>query len=145
METHRTTWNGRPVSAEPPFGSTIIVRRSRDARFEYLLLHRVFTGDEPQGQWEWTPPSGARYPGETIDACARRELEEETGIDQSPQATAYGSNDWPVFLLEADSDTAITLSPEHDRYKWVDLTEAIALCSPKEVASPFERLRRETE
>ena len=79
--TLRTTWDGLPISEEPPFGATVVVYRHNGARLEILLLHRAHHGPDYVGDWAWTPPAGSRLPDEPIEACARRELLEETGLD----------------------------------------------------------------
>jgi 8-oxo-dGTP diphosphatase len=77
-----TTWDGLPVAPEPPFACAIVVWRERDGRREFLLLHRLAPGGPGfDREWAWTPPSGARQPGEEPDAAATRELREETGLD----------------------------------------------------------------
>ena len=50
----------------------LVVRR-RGASVEVLLVHRPKYGD-------WTFPKGKCEPGETDEACALREVEEETGL-----------------------------------------------------------------
>lgn len=56
----------------------------------------VFRGDEvllvrrgkPPRAGEWSIPGGAQLLGETAEACARRELEEEAGVTVGPLALA---------------------------------------------------------
>jgi 8-oxo-dGTP pyrophosphatase MutT (NUDIX family) len=133
------TWDGHPVSEEPPHGAMIVVYRCREGATEFLLLHRRHHGPDYEGDWAWTPPSGARYPGEPIDRCARRELEEETQLRLPLQRAASGSADWPVYVVEApaEAETAISLSPEHDRYAWLRFDEAAALLAPAAVRDSF--------
>jgi 8-oxo-dGTP pyrophosphatase MutT (NUDIX family) len=50
-----------------------VVLRSGDAGDEVLLVHRPRYDD-------WTFPKGKAHPGETDEACALREVEEETGL-----------------------------------------------------------------
>jgi 8-oxo-dGTP pyrophosphatase MutT (NUDIX family) len=132
-----TTWDGQPVSPEPPHGATVIVhRRGRDG-LEFLLLHRAHHGPDYEGEWAWTPPSGARHPGEDVEACARRELAEETGLELDVHPTAFGTFAWVVFVAEAGAGDDVTLSPEHDRFEWLDPEEAARRCTPGEVAAPL--------
>jgi 8-oxo-dGTP pyrophosphatase MutT (NUDIX family) len=89
-----------------------------------------------------TPPSGAQLPSERIDACARRELEEETGLEQAPELTSHGTDDWSVYEVHPGPVDAIRLSVEHDRCMWVPVEQAILLCEPERVAALFVQVQR---
>ncbi len=127
-----TTWDGTPVAEEPPHGAVVVCLRDAGSTTEVLLLHRAHdpVGD---GDWAWTPPSGARRPGEPIDACARRELLEETGIDMNPSPVDT-NRDWAIFVAVVPETVDVTLDCEHDRYEWVGLDEATRRCRPPVVA-----------
>ena len=51
----------------------IVWRRAPDGGIELLLVHRPKYDD-------WSLPKGKHDPGETDEECARREIEEETGL-----------------------------------------------------------------
>jgi 8-oxo-dGTP pyrophosphatase MutT (NUDIX family) len=51
----------------------VIVGRGRSRRAEILVVHRPRYDD-------WTLPKGKCNPGESDEACALREVEEETGL-----------------------------------------------------------------
>src|SRR6266508_4759457 len=51
----------------------VIARQTERGALEVLLIHRPHRGD-------WTFPKGKVEPGETDEACALREVEEETGL-----------------------------------------------------------------
>lgn len=131
-EQENTTWDGLPVSPEPPFGASIVVYRQCGAEVEILLLHRAQEGVE--GDWAWTTPAGARLPQEPIEVCARRELREETGLDLPLQTANLGNGDWAAYAVAIDHSDAITLDAEHDRYAWVDITTALSRCQPAVVS-----------
>jgi predicted metal-dependent hydrolase len=127
----RTTWDDRPVATEKPFGCSVVVwRRGKNGR-EYLILHRAHAGgSDYEGDWAWTPPSGARQPGESPDETARRELREEAGLEIPISPTDLGPEQWTLFVAEAAPEAKVVLDAEHDRFRWVSADEAERICLP---------------
>ncbi len=136
-----TTWDGQPISAEPPHGAAIVVyRRRADGELEFLMLHRAHHGSEYAGDWAWGCPSGARHPGEPIDECARRELLEESGLAlEVVPVIVDGQENWPCYIAEAPAECDVVLSLEHDRFEWLVLDDAIARCLPEQVGLGLRR------
>lgn len=125
------TWDGLPVSDEKPHGASVIVWRRGGLGREFLVLHRRHaSGIDFEGDWAWTPPSGARFPGETLEDAARRELLEEAGLELPFELSDLGSDDWAVFVAEAPADALVVLDDEHDRFLWLPAAEAAAKCHP---------------
>lgn len=126
---------GRNISAERPFGATVVVSAGAGPQRRYLLLHRVNRGAGWQGDWTWTPPGGGRLPGEDVAVTAARELREETGLQAEPVPVMAGDVDCAVFRLEVPSNTAVVLDGvEHDRFEWVTFDEACRRYLPVVVA-----------
>ena len=128
-----TTWDGEPVGSISPHGAIVVCVRSATPGSELLILHRAHTGIDYEGNWAWTPPSGARRPGESVSECARRELREEVGLAITPRPVDV-DRDWAIFVVEVPHPVEIILDAEHDRYEWVHPEEAIQRCQPAEVA-----------
>ncbi|MEZ5412772.1 MAG: NUDIX domain-containing protein [Opitutaceae bacterium] len=138
-----TTWDGLPIADDNPRGVAVIVYRSCAGGVEILILHRAHKGPDYEGDWAWTPPSGARQPGEAALAVAKRELAEETGITGEPMLTQSGSEHWFVYGLEVGPETQVSMDAEHDRYEWVSLPEAICRCQPEAVSQQLKNVGRE--
>jgi 8-oxo-dGTP pyrophosphatase MutT (NUDIX family)/RimJ/RimL family protein N-acetyltransferase len=133
-----TTWDGLPIAADWPNGATVVVRRSDG---HMLLLHRAHHGPDFDGDWAWTPPAGARHPGEPILVSALRELAEEAGLTDVPITPVELSTVWGLFAAEVEQDTAVTLvDVEHDQYRWVRPADALAMCRPLVVAGNIRRV-----
>ena len=132
------TWDGLPVSPDPPYGVTIVVFRQAADGLQLLLLHRAHEGPEYEGDWAWTPPAGSRLPGELIGVCARRELLEEAGLALDVTPTECGTAEWPVFVVEVPYDTVVTLDAEHDRFEWVACPVALERCRPDRALLPLQ-------
>jgi 8-oxo-dGTP pyrophosphatase MutT (NUDIX family) len=143
MASDPTTWDGRARATEPPFGAVVVVYRYGLSSLEFLILHRAHNGEAYEGDWAWTPPSGCRFPGESIEACAQRELLEEAGLSVVARPLPAPGSDWVVFMAEVTPDIEVVLDdPEHDRFEWVDLDEAIRRCMPPTVAAAFRRVAK---
>jgi 8-oxo-dGTP pyrophosphatase MutT (NUDIX family) len=137
------------ATTEKPYGCSVIVWRAREHGLEYLILHRrTVRGPEYEGDWAWTPPSGARDPGEDADATAKRELREETGLELPIVRSGVGDEDWRVYTAQASHDAQVILNEEHDRFRWVSADEAQRLCRPAMVGRSIRaveaRLRSES-
>jgi 8-oxo-dGTP pyrophosphatase MutT (NUDIX family) len=134
----RTTWDGLFISEEPPHGVTVIVLRRDKGTVSYLVLHRAdAVGDGTD--WEWGPPAAVRLPGESVDACGRRTLDEATGLSL-PIRPVGEDQAWAAYWSAAPATSEIALSPDHDRFEWVPLAEAIRLCQPAIVGEQFQWL-----
>jgi 8-oxo-dGTP pyrophosphatase MutT (NUDIX family) len=131
LAPQRRTWDDRPISREKPYGATVVVRRGD----EVLLLHRAHEGPDYDGDWAWTPPSGARLPGESLDECARRELLEEAGLELHLRRVPSAHDDWTLWVADAPVDAEVRLDDEHDAYLWLPVDDAAALCKPERVAA----------
>ncbi len=79
---------------------------------------------------KWGVPGGKVDEGETIEEAAKRELQEEIGIDVPSHAikylkplyitTEYASFGFYIFALTLDEFPEIKLSDEHDEYRWLE-------------------------
>lgn len=102
--------------------------RETPAGIEVLVVHRPQYGD-------WSFPKGKREPGESDEACAVREVEEETGLvcalgDELPSTSYTDSKGrpkrvryWRLRVVEGGLDHV----HEVDESRWVSPTEAASL------------------
>ena len=134
------TYDGQPVAADDPRGTTIVVRRPGTAGWEYLLLHRAHEGPEYAGDWAWTCPAGCRLPGEPIEPAALRELAEESGIVDHAIWAVDLSGPWAVFSVEVEADQQVALDAEHDQFAWLSADEAVTRILPASVAEQIRRV-----
>jgi 8-oxo-dGTP pyrophosphatase MutT (NUDIX family) len=136
------TWDGLPVARERPFAVSVVVWRPGASSREFLVLHRLAPGGSAfEGDWAWTPPSGARFPGEEPDDAARRELYEETGLalELVPARGAAATEYVAVYVAQAAPDDRVVLDAEHDRFEWLSLEAALDRCLPPVVAEGLAR------
>ena len=130
-----------------PLAAGILMWRRRGGEREVLLAH--FGGPQWRGRDDgaWAIPKGLVEPGETLEACARREFEEEMGAPAEGALTALGrirqkgGKYVEAFALEGDLDADACVSntftvewpprsgqfgtyPEMDRAAWFSLDEA---------------------
>lgn len=114
----------------------VVVRRGQTG-WLFLLLRAYRNWDFPKGLVE---------PGEDPLAAARREVREETLIEELSfdwghvhrETEVYSHNKIARYYLAAVSSPEVTLPvsaelgrPEHNEWRWMDLREAIALCPPR--------------
>lgn len=134
VEGMEQTWDGLPINEEPPYGAAVVVFRQTGTGYQYLILHRTHAGPDFAGDWAWGAPAGCRLPGESFEACARRELLEETGLELPLAPTALGNGDWHVYRAEAPAGARVRLSAEHDQHQWLPAHAAASKCLPQVVA-----------
>ncbi|CAL8338043.1 unnamed protein product [Lota lota] len=107
---------------------------------EYLLLQTSY------GEHHWTPPKGHVDPGEDDLTTALRETQEEAGlgsehlrvVDDFVKELRYEVRGRPKEVLYwlaelRDPEAAVTLSEEHQDYRWAPLEEACSLAQYKDL------------
>jgi 8-oxo-dGTP diphosphatase len=103
----------------------VVLRQAAGGETEVLLVYRARRED-------WTFPKGKVAPGETDEACALREVEEETGLRcalaEPLPSTAYVDRKgrdkvvryWVMFRLAGEAAPCA----EVDAVRWVSLPRA---------------------
>jgi predicted NUDIX family NTP pyrophosphohydrolase len=149
----------------PQLSAGILMWRRRGDGREVLLAH--FGGPQWQNRdaGAWAIPKGLVEAGEDLEACARREFEEELGVRPDGELVPLGrirqkgGKQVEPFALEGDLDPAVISSnsftvewpprsgrfrswPEVDRAAWFSLAEARAMILPSQlpILDAFERL-----
>jgi len=103
----------------------VVFRQNERGELEVLLVHRPHHED-------WTFPKGKVDPGESAEACALREVEEETSLRCALEAelprTSYRdkAGHWKVVRYWAMRPVAGVAAPrnEIDAVRWVTLSAA---------------------
>jgi 8-oxo-dGTP pyrophosphatase MutT (NUDIX family) len=140
VSSTETTWDGLPIAADNPRGAGVVVRRPLPAGdVEFLMLHRHHNGPSYEGDWAWTSPSGSRFPGEPVLACAIRELFEETGLSGLDLRPVDLSGVWAVFAAAVTDGAEVVIDPEHDRFEWLGFSQALPRLAPQSVVDNFQR------
>lgn len=101
---------------------------------KYLVLHR-----RPEEGNFWQPLTGTLESNESIIDCLYREIEEELGLNKTEIVDLTDEVyrfEWKrgdqtilefVYGVELSFDQNITLSSEHDEFKWCSFDEAISI------------------
>lgn len=106
-----------------------VVLRAGAGGEELLVVHRPDRDD-------WSLPKGKVDPGEDDEACARREVEEETGLrcavgGPAGEVEYVDSRGRPkvvrYWYMTAEGDPRIPDGDEVDDVRWVSLRDAPAL------------------
>ena len=106
-----------------------------NAKNEILMLHRADNN-------RWTMPGGTLEFGESLIACAIREVREETGLDVSVKDIIGTYTDPNVLVAYSDGEVRqeftvvyyaetcadlVTVDAESNGYKWISLNEVMEL------------------
>ena len=108
----------------------VICRPTADGDTEVVLIHRADRND-------WTFPKGKLEAGESEEACALREVEEETGLrcvlDEELASTAHLDRKGRLKLVRYWRMRAIggriRAGGEVDAVRWLPLAEAVRMLS----------------
>ncbi|XP_029947913.1 bis(5'-nucleosyl)-tetraphosphatase [asymmetrical] [Salarias fasciatus] len=135
----------------------IVFRRLGNAipppgNIEFLLLQTSY------GEHHWTPPKGHVDPGEDDLTTALRETKEEAGLGTEDlrvmngfvQELRYEVRGKPKEVLYwlaelKDPGTAVTLSDEHQDYRWARLEEACSLAGYKDLQDTLRAAQQHLE
>jgi len=124
------------VPKEKSAGAVVFRREKANDKEKifYLVLHYHFKGDY------WDFPRGKIEKGETEDQTAKREIKEETGIENSElefvesfRETTSWFYKWKgetiakeaVYFLAETKQEKVEVSFEHLGYKWLEFDEAM--------------------
>ncbi len=109
-----------------------------------LTIRRSETDDRRPLEWDF--PGGWLEEGEQPMDAVIREAEEETGLQiRDPQlmhgqteVTQHGSGTWIFFVARVEGEPEVTLSFEHDQYKWDEPAAVLAQMKYHRQIMPLE-------
>jgi 8-oxo-dGTP pyrophosphatase MutT (NUDIX family) len=125
------------TSRPPRLSAGVVVARSTPAGWRFLML-RAYRN--------WDFPKGVVEPEEEPLAAARREVREETLIDdlnftwgeEYRETAPYSNNKVARYYVGETRIERVTLPvspelgrPEHNESRWMDLAGALAVSSPR--------------
>ena len=134
-------------------GAKILIRRTLDGK--YLLLTSSLWPENLRRSQEPDFPGGVIEAGETIEEGLLREIKEETGLDISESSLVLGkviqyqdhdtgaATEFSVYLAEVEGDPEVTLSWEHESYRWIDGDALLGLTIRRPYNDIFDALHRE--
>ena len=130
-----------------PIQVEAIIFRRNSNRIEYLLLKRL-----PERNGFWQPVTGGVEEGETLTEALRREIREETGIENlvrviediySFEFSDPNLNKEYVFGVEvAFTEVVVLDGREHSEYRWCSIKDALQLLYWKENKEALEKLNK---
>ena len=115
----------------------VIIVRMNGVKLKYLLL-RAF------GYWDF--PKGIVEPDESPVEAAKREVEEETTLNDLNfcwgydyrETGPYGLGKVARYYMAETCESSVSLpvnpdigKPEHDEYRWVSYEDALSLVAPR--------------
>jgi len=128
-----------------PIQVEAIIFRRNSNRIEYLLLKRL-----PERNGFWQPVTGGVEEGETLTEALRREIREETGIENLVRViediyyfefSDPNLNKEYVFGVEvAFTEVVVLDGEEHSEYRWCSIKDALQLLNWKENKEALEKL-----
>ena len=124
----------------------VIVFKMVDGQPLFLLLKR-----NPRRGRFWQPVTGGVHDGEELADAAKRELFEETQINEYLQfvdnvhyfefdSEGYGRLKEYVFGVEVARDVDVTISSEHTEMKWYTFEESLNLLKYDSNKEGFKKL-----
>jgi len=126
----------------------VIYRQPVSGVVEWLLLQTSY------GQNHWTPPKGHLDPGEDDMMAAMRETQEEAGLSSEHlevfehekaelQYEAFGNPKIVTYWLARlrNPETAVTLSEEHQDFKWLTCEDAVKLAGFTDMANVYRNFQ----
>ena len=112
----------------------------------FLLLRRIST----RGGF-WQPVTGGVKAGEDFTLAAKREMMEETGIEELVdfledihffefESVGFGHMKEYVYGAHVPEEAQVVLSSEHDQMKWCSLEEALNLLKYESNRAGFRKI-----
>lgn len=135
-----------PIAANPDievWAAGGVIWRVVEQQFEVLLVHREHRAD-------WSFPKGKLDEDESLKACARREVEEETGL-QCELGTKFelvryrdgrGRHKAVVYWSMTVVDGAFVPNDEVDACGWFDLASARAVLTYRRDGALVDEIER---
>jgi len=127
-----------------------IIFRKEGNEIYYLLLHYPSSAKAPRDYWDL--PKGHIEKGEKIEKTVKREVKEETGLEDLKFVEGFkewikyffkfdGKNIFKIvtFLLAETKTEDVKISFEHIDYKWLSYEEAIKQLTFKNAKEILEK------